>query len=199
MSVPKQYMDMESTECPDGYWPVYKGESFNLWVPDTHKYYAWADPKTAQDLLQKTRLKGARRKNSPHSEFLPFHSRDPDTLPCHASRLAFRDVARATDSRTVIACLVPPEVFITNKGPYFLWPRGDEMDQAFLLGVLSSIPLDWYARRVVEASLSFFIINAFPIPRPDRDNVLWKRVVEVAGRLASPDDRFASWAEAAGV
>ena len=66
------------------------------------------------------------------------------------------------------AALIPPEVLIPNKGPYFLWPRGDEKDQAFLLGVLSSIPLDWYARRFVEVNLNFFILNPFPIPRPQR-------------------------------
>lgn len=70
---------------------------------------------------------------------------------------------------------------------------------AYLLGVLSSIPLDWYARRFVEISLNFFILNPFPVPRPDRDEPLWRRVVSLAGRLAAPDDRFAIWAEAVGV
>ena len=103
-------------------------------------------------------------------------------------------MARSTDYRTVIAALVPPNVFITNKGPYFLWRRGDEKDQAFLLGILSSIPLDWYARRFVETNLNFFIIKPFPVPRPSRENALWQRVVELAGRLACPDKRFAEWA-----
>ena len=51
----------------------------------------------------------------------------------------------------------------------------------------------------METHVSFFILNAFPIPRPDRDNVLWQRVVAVAGRLACPNDKFASWAEVVGV
>ena len=195
----KKYMDLESKECPDGYWPVYTGASFNLWAPDTHKYYAWADPVTVQDRLQKTRLSGSRKRNSPHFEFSPLHSKDKNTLPCFAPRIVYREVARATDKRTVIACLVPPEVFINHKGHYLLWPRGDEMDQAFLLGVLSSIPLDWYARRFVETTISYYISNPFPIPRPDRDNVLWQRVVAVAGRLACPNDKFASWAEVVGI
>ena len=46
--------------------------------------------------------------------------------------------------------------------------------------------------------LSYFILN-FPIPRPNRDDVLWQRVVELAGRLACPDERFAAWAETVGV
>jgi len=67
--------------------------------------------------------------------------------------------------------------------------------QAFLLGVFSSFPLDWYARRFVNLNLNFFVINPFPIPRPTRENPLWKRTVQIAGRLASPDKRFAEWAE----
>jgi hypothetical protein len=116
-----------------------------------------------------------------------------------SARIAFHDVARNTDTRTVKVALVPPEVFITNAAPYFLWPRGDEKDAAFLLGVLASVPLDWYARRFVELHMNFFIVNPFPVPRPDRDKPLWQRTVALAGRLACPDKRFAKWAKAVGV
>ena len=183
----------------DGYWPVYTGKSFDLWNPDAGSYYAWADPEPALEWLQGKRISGNKSSKSPHSEFSLEHVRDCSTLPCLEARIAFRDVARATDRRTIIACLIPPRVFITNQGPYFLWPRGDEKDQAFLLGILCSIPLDWYARRFVETHVNFFIINPFPIPRPSRDNLGWKRVIEIAGCLACPDDRFAAWAEKVGV
>lgn len=196
----KKLMDLESEECPDGFWPVYKGESFDLWTPDTGTYYAWADPKPALKWIQSKRLKaGKSRRDSAHREFPLQHLRNEKTLPCLAPRVVFRDVTNRTNQRTVIACLVPPEVFITNKGPYFLWPRGIEKDQAFLLGVLSSIPLDWYARRFVELNLNFFIINPFPIPRPDRGSLSWQRAVNLAGRLACPDECFAQWATAVGV
>ena len=195
----KRLMDLVNEECPDRFWPVYKGESFDLWTPDTGIYYAWADPGPVCQRLQSKRLRGGNSTRSAHSEFPPHHLRDPKTLPCFAPRVAFRDITRATDSRTLRVALLPPEIFITNRGPYFLWPRGDEKDQAFLLGTLSSIPLDWYARRFVELILNFFILNPFPIPRPDRDSVLWQRVVQLAGRLACPDERFSTWADAVGV
>ena len=192
-------MTFEAKDRSDGYWPVYKGESFDIWNPDTGVYYAWADPQPVLDWLQSKRLRGAKNKNSQHHEFSLDYLRDRFTLPCFKPRIAFRDVARATDSRTVIACLVPPRVFITDKGPYFLWPRGDEKDQAFLLGVLCSIPFDWYARTFVETKVAYFLLNTFPVPRPGPSNPKWRRVVTLAGRLACPDDRFAAWAEAVGV
>ena len=201
-SMQKHLMDLESKECPEGFWPVYKGASLNLWMPDTGTYYAWANPEPVLDFLQRKRHRAKNHLRSVHSEFPPQYWQDRKTLPCYRARIAFRDIARATDPRTVIACLVPPKVFINHTAPYLLWPHGeesiyphsDEKDQAFLLGVLSSLPLDWYARRFVETHLTYFVINPFPIPRPRRENILWQRVVQLAGRLACPDDRFADWA-----
>ncbi len=95
--------------------------------------------------------------------------------------------------------LVPGEVVLTNAAPYFLWPEGDERDEAYLLGLLCSIPLDWYARRVVEVNLNFHILNGFPIPRPEPDDPLRRRVEEIAGRLAAVDERYEAWAEPVGV
>ncbi len=195
----KDLMDLKTKDRPPGFWPVFKGESFDLWTPDTGTYYAWADPKKLLPHLQQKRLRSGRSRNSPFSEFDPKVVRDPKTLPCLRPRIAFRDVSRATDSRTLRAALVPPEVFITNKGPYLLWPRGDVRDEAYLLGVLSSLPLDWYARRFVEVSMNFFIFNPFPVPRPPVDHPRRRRAIELVGRLASPDKRFAAWAKDVGV
>ena len=195
----KPLMDLASRRCPKGFWPVYKGESFDLWTPDTGIYYAWADPDRAMRWIHAKRLRGNRTRRSPHSEFSRGHVRHKETLPCFKPRVAFRDITNRTNRRTVIACLLPPKVFVTNSGPYLLWPRGDELDQLFLLAVLSSIPLDWYARRFVELHMNFFIFNPFPIPRPDRQDVRWQRVVQLSGRLACQDDRFSKWAESVGV
>ena len=49
-------------------------------------------------------------------------------------------------------------------------------------------------RRFVELGLNFHILNQFPIPRPDKNCRYRKRVIELAGRLACPDDRFAEFA-----
>ncbi len=207
----KPLMDLESKECPEGFWPVYKGESFNLWTPDTGIYYAWANPEPVLDFLQRKRYRARKNQRSVHFEFPPYYWQDRKTLPCYRPRIAFRDGTNSTNRRTVITCLVPPNLFITNAAPYLLWPskneeneaslwpHSDEKDQAFLLGVLSSIPLDWYARRFVEKHVSYYVINPLPIPRPLRENILWQRVVRLAGRLACPDDRFADWANKVGV
>jgi hypothetical protein len=183
-------------------WPVFKGESFDIWQPDREAatYYAWAEPEVVLPHLHAKRLRSGRSsRGSAHGEFPLATLQDAATLACHAPRIAFRDVTRATDSRTVRAALLPPQVFVNHKAPYLLWSSGDALDQAFLLGVLCSVPLDWFARRFVEISLTFFVLNPFPIPRPPRTDSRWQRAVALAGRLAAPDDRFATWAAQVGV
>jgi hypothetical protein len=196
---PLMLFDPPST---DKLWPVMKGESIDIWGNDrgTDTYYAWADPTKVTKHLHKKRLRsGKAKRDSAHREFPLAHLRKEDTLACYKPRLAFRDVTNRTNTRTVIAALAPPKVFLTNKAPYFLWPSGDAKDEAFLLGTLCSVALDWYARRFVELNLNFFILNPFPVPRPPRGDKHWQRVVSLAGRLACPDDRFAAWAKAVGV
>ncbi len=193
----KYLMDLKHEDCPEGFWPVYKGESFNLWTPDTGSYYAWVDPKPVQDWLQGNRLRSP--KGSAQKEFDPQHLRNRSTLPCLAPRIAFRCIAGRTNQRTTIACLVPPCVVIVHSASYFLWSRGDFKDMLFLLGILSSIPLDWQARRVIETNISYGKINDFPIPRPSRCCRTWQKVVDIAGLLACEDSRFACFAKKNGV
>ncbi|WP_049936335.1 Eco57I restriction-modification methylase domain-containing protein [Haloplanus natans] len=186
---------------PSDFWPIFKRSSFDIWTPDTGERYAWADPDVMIDYLQESRENSYQYagKRSAFYEMPEEWIHNKDTLSCFSPRVVFRDVTRATDSRTVRSALVPPKIFLTNKAPYFLWPRGDERDQSYLLGVLCSIPLDWYARRFVETTLNYHILNGFPIPRPGRDDSLRQRVVELSGRLAAVDDRYADWANAVGV
>ena len=196
----KHLMDLKNKKCPKGFWTVYKGESFNLWNPDTGEYNAWGNPKTILPWLQKKRLKAhGRKQDSVHREFSREHVEDKTTLAPLRPRIAFRDVTNSIDYRTVIAALIPPKIFITNTGPVVMFPKGDKKDEAYLLGVLCSIVLDWYARRYVGLHVSFYIFNSLPIPRPKRSSPLWKRVVQLSGRLACSEDYFTQWAAEVGV
>ena len=109
-------------------------------------------------------------------------------------------VTNRTNTRTVIAALVPDEIVLTHKAPYLLWPKGTARHQAYLLGILSSMILDWYARCFVELSLTFHILNNFPIPDADvDDDPVAARVADIAGWLAAVDERFDEWAIEVGV
>lgn len=188
-------------ERPDGFWPVYKGESIDLWEPDRGpaSYYAWAEPKQVIAHLHERTLRASRLRTSAFNECEPRTFNQATSLPCYVARIAFRDVTNRTNQRTVIVSVVPPRVILANQAPYLLWPRGSIQDQAFLLAVLSSIPLDWYARRFVEKHLNFFILNPLPVPRPVETSPLRSRAIALAGRLAAHDRRLAEWAGAINV
>ncbi len=182
------------------YWPVYKGASFDLWQPDTGVYYASVGSEKITEHLQSKRIHQHNLANSPFSEFTNKHIKDVETLPSKRPRIAFRDVTNRTNTRTVIAALIPGERVVTHQAPYLLRIEGTEKDEAYILGLLSSMIVDWYARRVVELHLTFHLLNNFPIPDADINNdPVAQRVVEIAGRLAAVDSRFSEWAEAVGV
>ncbi|MBA2724518.1 MAG: hypothetical protein H0U53_00880, partial [Actinobacteria bacterium] len=194
----KKHFDFHPRDVGD-LWPVYKGASFDIWTPDTGTYYAWANPDSVTSILQEKRVRQQRLARSAFNEFPQSYVTDPQTLPCLHPRIAYRQVTNRTNSRSVVVALVPPNVVLTNAAPYLLWPSGDERDMAYLLGVLSSLPLDWYARRVVEINLNFHILNGFPVPRPHRDDPLRQEVERLAGRLSATDARFSTWAASLGV
>ncbi|MBI4306887.1 MAG: hypothetical protein HY678_11265 [Chloroflexi bacterium] len=182
-----------------GLWPVYGGESFNLWEPDTGRYYAWIDPKVATDHLLQKRRSQARTRSSAFYGMPPEWINDPESLSLLHPRVVFRDVTQANNLRTVLVALVPPRVALTNKAPYLLSGENHIRDEAFVLGVMASIPFDWVARRHVEVSLNFYVLNSLPVPLLDSSEPLRRRVEEVAGRLAAVDERYAEWASVVGV
>lgn len=180
-------------------WPVLGGSGFNLYSPDTGDVYAWAKPSQALKVLQERRLRQVRLKSSAFYGMPEAWANDASTLPALNPRIAFRDIARATDPRSCIACLVSGEVFLTNKAPYLFRSGGTEVDEAFVLGVLSSLPLDWYLRRYLELGMNFHIFNGLPIPQVASDDLRFQQIVNNSGRLAAVDERYSDWAKAVGV
>lgn len=180
----------------DDAWPVYPGASFNIWNPNAGKNKGYAKVGKVTAYLQKKRCRPSR--HSPHSEFPVEYLSNINTLPVMRARIAVRLVTRRTDHRTMIVALIPPKTVLASVN-YFLFPRGDEKDEAYLLGILSSMPLDWYMRNVVETSITMRTINSLPIPRLPRDGRLWKDIVRISGMLGANDSRFKKWADKVGV
>jgi hypothetical protein len=196
-TIDKPFFNLDNV--PAGWWPLYKGESFDLWQPDRGIYYGGVDPAVVIPELTDRRRRGAKLARSAFAEFPRTVIDDPKTLPILSPRIAFRMVTRSTDTRTVRCALVPPRVALTHGAPYLLFPLGTHRDVAYLLGVLSSIPLDWLARRSVEVNLTFHILDGLPVPRPPRGSALRRRVEEIAGQLAAVDVRYSAWADQLGV
>ena len=128
-------------------WPVCAGTSFNLWEPDTGDYYDGVNADSIREHLQAKRLSQSETGSSAFSGLPESVTADPQTLPCLHPRIAFRDVTNPTNTRTLIAALIPPRRVLTHHAPYLLQTRGEIADEAYVLGVLSSMILDWQLRR----------------------------------------------------
>lgn len=173
---------------------LWKGESFDQYDP--HGAAARRCPANA-DVLGKIRkprpgsgsligahVKLAVRRRAVRSEL-------------ERARVAFRDVSRSDDSRTARACLIPPEVLLTNKAPYIAFVDSNETAQAACLGVFNSLPFDWQARRYVEINMNFFLLESLVVP--DLDDADYAAIANAAARLSAADDRFTQFAEAVAV
>ena len=180
-------------------WPVYKGTSFNLWEPDTGVYYDSVDAASITAHLQEKRLAQSQSRSSAFAEQATQLIQNPATLPCYHARIALRDVTNPTNTRTLIAALVPGGRVIVHQAPFLLRTEGSVDDEAYLLGVLCSMPLDWQARRTVELHMTFEQLNQLTIPDPGEGHPVRDRVAEIAGRLAAVDERYAEWAAEVGV
>ena len=179
---------------------MYKGESFGLWRPWTGIAYGWADPDSARERLQTKRQRQIRLTRSPFAGMSSMWASDPHTLPCYSPRVAWRMVARATDTRSFIAALLQPFILSAHHNYLLFFPDSDHArEEAYLLGVTCSMPFDWHARLWVEANFTANVVKPFPVPSATRDDRTRRVVEQIAGRLAAIDERFAEWAKNVGV
>lgn len=190
----KAVMEFDVDEA-NGRIPIDAGASFNLWSPDYGTPYAYSPKKVLRPYLG-TKAETASRNSRSALFGMHFNSRE---LPCDRPRIAFRDIARSTDTRTVIACLLPPGTATVHNAPALIRRRGTASAEAFLLGVMCSIPFDWGARRWVELHLTYEVLFQLPVPLYTEDSPLCARVAEIAGTLAAIDDRYDEWAAEVGV
>jgi hypothetical protein len=102
-------------------------------------------------------------------------------------------ITNQTNTRTGIFCLVPPGVVLGHGSPYLHRRKGDAKTDAFLLGVLSSIPFDWYARRWVEINFTFELLKPMPIPVFDIQNEKVLRLIELSAKLSYRDKKYSKW------
>ncbi len=112
-------------------------------------------------------------------------------------RIAFRDVTNSTNSRTVIACLIPPRTPLTHTAPFLTFLNWEQPKWLAVLGVMNSLCFDWLSRRYVGSHLSYFILNMLTFP--PSDNTPWQQIGQLAARLSCVDERFADFASEAGV
>ena len=113
-------------------------------------------------------------------------------------KLVFRDTARSTDTRTVIATIVPPHTFhtcslrsiILTQNNKILLDTNYNKKIAYLCGILDSLSFDFTARTRIQIGLAP-IIKSLPIPKLDHE----KRIAELAAKIMIGTPEFEAFAE----
>lgn len=80
-------------------------------------------------------------------------------------RLAFREISRSTDDRTMIGAIIPPGHILGHKGTCEKtpWQRSDAT-ALILCAVFNSFAFDWCVRQKIAASVSLFMLYGCPAP-----------------------------------
>ena len=173
---------------------LWKGESFGQYDPHGHGERPLPLTNALMDKVRKPRPGSG----SLLAAKLPVAKRRRSVVAdIERARLCLRDVTNRTNSRTIIACMAPKGVFLTNTAPYLSFATGDALARAACLGIMNSLPFDWQARRFVELHVSFFLLEGLHLPSlTDGD---FTRIARAAARLSAVDDRFADFARETGV
>ena len=113
-------------------------------------------------------------------------------------RLAYRDVASASNRLTLIAAVVPPHVVTTHT----LFCSKGEIDsdlQLYLCGILNSFVANYLVRMRVGTHVTVAIMERLPVPRPPIDSSVFRRIVALTNRVMTTpaDERTAAAIQAA--
>lgn len=119
-------------------------------------------------------------------------------------RLGFCDIARNTDTRTLICTVIPP-AFHGNKLPTvrIFDDEGRRLigpaEQLFVCAVWNSFVLDWMIRQKVSATLNFFYLFQLPLQRLSEADPEFRPIDGRAARLICTTREFAELAQVVGV
>jgi hypothetical protein len=107
-------------------------------------------------------------------------------------RLAYRGIARSTDTRTLFATILPPRVFSEGRTATTLLQNSIQPnEQFFLLGCLNSLMMDWVLRQKVAANVNMYHIYQLPVPRLTTGDPFFDALVPRAARLTCTRPEFA--------
>lgn len=105
-------------------------------------------------------------------------------------RLGIRSVASNTNERTLIATLLPQNVFCGNS---LIVSKGDSLKPNMLLfcvAILNSLVVDWLIRQKVTTNINMFYLYQLPVPRSTTIEFDQRLTITTSARLVCTDPRF---------
>ncbi len=170
-------------------WPFIEGKNFHQFVPYYEKPSFVIEPRTG---LQRT---------NKHKEYRSINEEIHKRF-----RLVFRDVARSTDVRSSIACIIPPASFCSDTAHIVLPIVNDTLPNeetylkliSYLAGIFNSFVFDFLIRTRISMHLNLFYVYQTPVPHELQGN-LPNRIIEISAHLNSSGERFNHLCKVVGV
>ncbi len=163
--------------------PLYEGKMIHQFCSDMGRPKYWVDEKRGRSAL----LGGGEDSNQ--------------VLDYEYYRLAFRDVTASTNERTMIATVLPRRVFCPHT--ISLENVRDSSLSAptriYLCVLLNSFVIDYTLRFRVTSHVSFYFVNAIPIPRPRAGSAISAEIVNKGSRLICTSPEFDDLAQEVGL
>jgi len=200
-----------NTASAPGRLPLWEGKQFHQFEPNFAKPRYWLDESAARAELLSPRLKAVRRALE---KLGVSQAPDPDSIKLNydSYRLAFRDVGRNTDMRTVIATVLPPKRFcphtvsleqvycdVVTEDGHSSTASLDHAQRLYVTSVFNSYVFDWFIRQSVTAHVSFFFVYNTPVPRPTATDPRFVHIVNRAARLICTTPEFDDLAQSIGL
>ncbi|GJE19460.1 N-6 DNA methylase [Methylobacterium marchantiae] len=111
-------------------------------------------------------------------------------------RIGFCDVASPTNSRSLIAALVPPNTICGDKVPTITFGT-DVYDLLLWLGVANSMAMDFVVRKKVSLKMSFTVMDSLPFPRNGKALPSFQPLIERVYQLCAVGDEMEALRKAA--
>jgi hypothetical protein len=167
--------DLFKTKPLKGHLPLFEGKMIHQYVADFAEPKYWLDEKEVR-----LRLLGRERID------------DGRALNYQQPRLAFREIARNTDERTMIATMLPPNVFANHKLTLVSFDdgAGSQLVALSVLAQLNSFVFDFVVRQRVSSSVSMHAIYQLPMPRVGAADPRFGALARRSAALVCTDPRF---------
>ena len=120
-------------------------------------------------------------------------------------RAGFRKVARTTDVRTLIATMLPPNIFCAENFQTVLrcheslHKPPDDKTCLYLVSVWNAFVVDYAIRMTVSANVNFFYVYQLRVPRLADSDSSFARIVHRAAQLICTTPEFDALAKEAGL
>ena len=160
--------------------PLYEGKMIHQF---THQ---WENTEPRYWIDEKEGRKAVLGRNSDNHQRLAYQE----------YRLAYRAIARNTDSRTLICTVIPPS-FTGNSLNVSVNLHGKNLLAA--VSILNSYLIDWLLRQKVSANINMFYLYQLSVPRLTTGDRFFDAIVERTARLICTTPEFDDLAKAVGL